>query len=164
MSNPSIFFWKPNRFYGEFSNFYKSYFKDLEENHYCCVEQFFMYQKCRLFDSTNNILMQKIMNSTDPKHIKKLGRQVKNFDEDIWNEHKTKIMYDGLFLKFTQNEQLKKVLLNTGTKKIYEASPYDKIWGIGLNYHNTIKLNPTEYPGENLLGILLMELRENLKK
>ena len=117
-----------------------------------------MYKKCQLFDPQNYKLLELILNEKSPSVIKKYGRQVKNFDENIWNQHKYKIMLDGLRLKFSQNPSIKRILLKTNTKNLYEASPYDKIWGIGYDAKNALNVDESKY-GENLLGKALMELR-----
>ena len=152
-------------FYGEkhqqigcFSNFYPSSFMDNLNTKFNCSEQYFMYKKCQLFNPQNYKLLELILTEKSPSLIKKYGRQVKNFDETIWNQHKYKIMLDGLRLKFSQNPSIKHILINTNTKKLYEASPYDKIWGIGYNAKNALSVDEKLY-GENLLGKALMELR-----
>ena len=87
--------------------------------------------------------------------------EVKNFNEGVWNTHKYKIMYSGVYAKFTQNPELKIRLLATGEKFLVEASPYDKIWGIGYNKSDALP-NINNW-GQNLLGQILMEVRTNIK-
>jgi len=111
-----------------------------------------MFAKCKLFDPTNIKLKQKILESSDPAFIKKLGRQVKNFDQKIWDKEKFQIMVNILKLKFSQNHQLKSLLLSTDRTTLVEASPFDKIWGIGLNEFQAKKMKIEDWPGENLLG------------
>lgn len=159
----AIYFFRPyHREYGYLSNFYLSIFKDDENHEFCCNEQYFMYQKALLFDPDNNRLMHLILNEKKPFVIKKYGRQVKNFDDNKWNEVKFDIMLQGLRYKFYQNNYLKHKLLNTNDKKLYESSPYDKIWGIGFEAEKAIQLDEKDY-GENLLGKALMEVRKELK-
>lgn len=152
-------------FYGEkhpqfgcFSNFYPCSFIDECDTKFNCSEQYFMYKKCQLFDPQNYKLIGSILNEKSPSVIKKYGRQVKNFDETIWNQHKYKIMLNGLRLKFSQNPSIKHILIKTDTKNLYEASLYDKIWGIGYDAKNALNVDESKY-GENLLGKALMELR-----
>ncbi len=73
-----------------------------------------------------------ILTETDPYKIKKYGRKVKNFDNKIWDKVKYDIMYQANILKYSQNEDLLKLLLSTEGNKLVEASPYDSIWGIGF--------------------------------
>ena len=143
------------------SNFYNSDFIDSRGNKFCCSEQFFMYEKCIQFDPTNTKLLEQILKETNPTKIKALGRKVQNFNNDVWNIVRSDKMYAGLVLKFTQNPKLKQLLLSTGDKLLYEASPKDKIWGIGYSVEKAIETDPKLY-GQNLLGIGLMKLRKNM--
>lgn len=162
-TDTKIFFWKENNKYGFLSNFYYSSFKDSLGFTYICNEQYFMAQKCLLFDSENKKLFKEIMECKIPITIKKLGRKVNNFDQHIWDKEKYNIMKTGVKYKFSQNKFLKKKLLETKDKLLFEASPYDKIWGIGIDHNEASKLPITDFKGENLLGKSLMEVRSELK-
>lgn len=159
----AIFFWRENNKYGFLSNFYYSNFIDANNTKYICNEQYFISQKCLLFDETNIELYNKIMESKLPMVIKKLGRLVKNFDERIWEKEKYEIMKNGLRYKFNQNKLLKNKLLDTKMKSLYEASKYDLIWGIGVDSTQASKITESSYPGKNLLGKALMEIREEIR-
>jgi ribA/ribD-fused uncharacterized protein len=119
-----------------------------------------MYYKCLTFEPENIELLDKILNEKSPTKIKKYGRQVKNYNDIIWKDKRYGIMVHALRLKFSQNEDLKQKLLNTNPKILYEASKYDKIWGIGFYANNA--LNNRKYFGMNLLGKALMEIRNEL--
>ena len=125
---------------------------------YHTAEQYMMAQKALLFN--DNDIFNKIMKSKHPKEYKELGRKIKNFSDLKWNENKYQIVLKGSIAKFSQNEKLKTFLLNTGTKVLVEASPYDKIWGIGLSADQENIENPLTWNGENLLGFALMEVRD----
>lgn len=155
-----LFFWSEKTKTGHFSNFYPCKFivNNLEYN---CSEQYFMKKKQELFDTDNEILAKKIMNEINPKNIKKYGRSVKNYDDEIWNKYRYKVMLDGVYAKFSQNPELKIKLLQTYNIVLVEASPYDKIWGIGFGAKDAL-LNINNW-GTNLLGKVLMEVREKLK-
>lgn len=98
--------------------------------------------------------------------IKQLGRSVKNYDDEVWSKKRANIVLFGARLKFTQNENLKSELLSND-KKMVEASPRDKLWGIGLSEYDARKTAPENWPGGNLLGKILdhlkVELRNELK-
>ena len=96
--------------------------------------------------------------------IKGLGRKVKNFDENIWNEVKYHIVLTGNYYKFSQNKQLRQVLLSTGEGILVEASPLDMIWGIGIDANNENAYHPGKWNGSNLLGFALTEVREEIKR
>ena len=104
------------------------------------------------------------MNTNLPYTIKKIGRQVANFDQSIWDKEKYEIMKTGIRYKFLQNIRLKKKLIQTEDKQLYEASKYDKIWGIGMTQQEAKEIEDANFPGENLLGKALMEVREEIKK
>lgn len=155
-----IFFWGEKEIFGFLSNFYPTTFS-VDNKTFNCSEQYFMKKKQELFDPSNQVLAADIMNESNPKNIKNYGRKVKNFTEQTWNVNKYKSMYDGVYAKFLQNPELKAKLLATGEKILVEASPYDKIWGIGFNKSDAL-VNKSKW-GQNLLGKVLMEVRDKLK-
>lgn len=155
-----IFFWGEKSTFGLFSNFYPCTFA-VGGATYNCSEQYFMKKKQELFDPHNQLLATNIIRETNPTNIKRFGRQVKNFNEQIWNQHRYKFMYDAVYAKFTQNLEFRTTLLATGDKILVEASPYDRIWGIGYTKSNALA-NKDKW-GQNLLGMILMELRSKLK-
>ncbi len=124
-------------------------------------EQYMMAHKALLFGDDYHF--DKIMETTDPAIMKKLGRKIKDFDQDIWDAHKFDIVTEGNRLKFGQNPNLMKRLLETENKTIVEASPHDKVWGIGLKACDAIKIPENKWLGQNLLGKALMLVREENK-
>lgn len=148
-------------FWGTYlSNWHKCVFKD-DKYTYHTSESYLMTQKALLFGDADSA--NKIINSSDPKKQKELGRLVKGFNEKVWNQNKFEIMVKGLFLKFNQNKDLKNKLLGTGNKVLVEGSPYDKIWGVGLKWDDPKILDEKNWKGENLLGKALMEVRNQIK-
>ena len=150
-------------FYGcEFSNWYDCK-RGFRYKHltFFNSEQAFMWEKAIAFGDMETAA--KIMRTPNPSSNKQLGRQVKNFDANIWSELSYKIMVDVNLAKFSQNITLKNMLLLTGDKTIVEASPVDKIWGIGLHWTNDDVLDKDKWQGQNLLGKALMEVREIFK-
>ena len=132
----------------------------IETDTYCCMEQYMMAEKAKLFEDKE--ILEKIMVSKHPKQIKELGRKVKNFNEEIWEKKRYSIILNGNYAKFLQNKNLKQFLLQTKNRVLVEASPYDKIWGIGMSVDDKHIDNPLEWNGQNLLGFALMEVREEL--
>ena len=128
---------------------------------YSTAEQYMMAQKAQLFQ--DKAIYKEIMTAKHPKQCKALGQQVKNFSQTVWDAHKFQIVVDGNMAKFSQNPKLKEFLLQTGDRVLAEASPYDKIWGIGMTEDNEKVINPLEWNGQNLLGFALMEVRRKLK-
>lgn len=128
---------------------------------YHTAEQYMMAQKAELFHDTE--IQREIMAQTHPGAYKKLGRQIRNFEESLWLLHRTDIVIRGNLAKFSQNPELHAFLLGTNSRILVEASPYDRLWGIGLSEQNADCTNPWKWQGENLLGFCLMEVREQLR-
>lgn len=158
MAHNFTFFWK-NR--SPFSNWYPSIFTHKNIT-YSRGEQYMMYQKAIMFGDIN--VAQAILLTNNPKEQKDLGRMVANYDEIVWSDKRVEIMVEGLFEKFNQNPILKEILLNTGDTIIAEASPYDRIWGIGLTEDDPRAKDQKQWPGQNLLGITLMKVRDAIRK
>lgn len=125
------------------------------------IEQYMMYQKAITFNDTETAM--KILKTTNFREVKNLGRQVKNYNDTIWNGLRQVIVYDGLMEKFRQNEDLKKQLLDTGDEILVECSTVDKIWAIWLAIDDPNNQDMTKWRGQNLLGFSLMRVRENLR-
>jgi len=119
-----------------------------------------MAEKARLFKDES--VLQKILNAGSPGAAKKFGRMVAGFSDDVWMAHRFEIVCRANVAKFSQNEELKTFLLNTGNKVLVEASPYDRIWGIGMSSNHQDINNPAMWKGLNLLGYALMEARDQL--
>jgi ribA/ribD-fused uncharacterized protein len=131
-----------------------------EGKFYNSAEQWMMAEKARLFSDQERLEL--IMNSNDPKKIKEIGRNIKFFDESVWDHRKYDAVFEGNLLKFKQNEELKSFLISTGNSVLAEASPHDRIWGIGMSQDEAKGRTPLEWKGQNLLGFALMEVRKEL--
>lgn len=142
-----------------FSQWFPSKF-EIDGVQYKNTEQYMMAQKAKLFGDDE--ILNKILQTADPKEIKALGRLVKGYQESVWLEHRFNIVVQGNLAKFSQNEDLKQFLLNTKDRILVEASPYDKIWGIGLSADDEKAEKPLQWKGLNLLGFALMEVRKQL--
>ena len=120
-----------------------------------------MYNKAIVFDDQE--IADEIALEPEPVKQKALGRKVKGFDNKIWNAKREKIVEDGNWWKFTQSKEgdLRKMLLETGDRLLVEASPYDRIWGIGYGAANA-EANRGNWGG-NLLGKALMRVRDRLQ-
>lgn len=121
-------------------------------------EQYMMYHKALLMKDTE--IADKILDTQTPAEAKTLGRQVKSFKQEVWDAECDRVVEQGQFLKFGQNEELKKVLLGTGGREIIETSPNDRIWGIGFNTEEA-EGRESDW-GENKLGEALMRARKRL--
>jgi ribA/ribD-fused uncharacterized protein len=142
-----------------FSNWYPSRFR-LNGKEFGCVEQYMMWQKARLMGDAATAC--KILATTAPSSMKALGRQVKNFDEQLWARERENVVYAACLAKFQQDEVLGRKLRATQGATIVEAAPYDCIWGIGLARNDARALDEKRWLGLNLLGKALMRVRIQL--
>ncbi len=155
------FFWKDDEENGCFSNWYRRDFV-IDDFNYFCVEQYMMSQKAKVFHDAE--CYSAILRADTPSRCKALGKKVKPFDKDVWDEASYEIVKTANRAKFEQNPDLKQKLLATGNSVMAEASPGDQIWGIGLNAETAEKIHPSKWQGKNLLGKILMELRDEFRR
>jgi hypothetical protein len=148
------FFWG-----GPFSNWYPSKFS-VDGVTFNCGEQYMMYMKAITFE--DHEIAKQIMKTDDPAKQKALGRLVKNYDDNYWSVIRFDLVKKGLIEKFKQNPELKKYLLDRKDKIIVEASPYDRIWGIGYDQYDPNILEQKDNWGQNLLGKVLMLVAREL--
>lgn len=144
-----------------FSNWYEASFI-VDGVYYWCTEQYMMAKKAELFG--DSFILDKIMKSTRQDEIKKLGRQIRGFNDEIWDANKIGIVFDGNYAKFTMNPMLKNYIMKQKGKVLVEASPYDKIWGIRMDKRDVGIENPNNWRGQNCLGFTLMAVRDTILK
>lgn len=154
-----ICFHNPDEANGYLSNWYLSKF-EAEGIRYSSMEQYMMYQKATLFHDAETA--EQILNTDNVGKIKALGRSVKNYDDVIWNGMRQLIVFQGLYAKFSQNDDLKQMLLKTGDVLLAECAVQDQIWGIGLSMKDDKRMDIREWRGQNLLGFALMQVRRML--
>lgn len=181
------FFWQSS---SPFSQWHPAKFQ-YKEKTFSSAEQFMMYCKAKLFNDediakkiielnntpvvakflNNEITSEEIINnkllskewSFVQREIKSAGRKVKNYNELTWLDKRKSIVYVGSREKYKQNKHLLDKIKETDGTTLVEASPYDKIWGIGLKSSDARAQKRDLWQGENLLGEILTEVRENLK-
>ncbi len=146
----------------QFGQWTKRDMVDVDGVLYNCCEQYMMAKKALMFGDRVNF--DKIMMTVSPKEQKQLGRKVENFEAEKWDNHKFAVVWFANYLKFSQHHDLRERLLKTGTKILAEASPVDLVWGIGHAANTDEAIDPTQWRGRNLLGEVLMSVREALPK
>jgi ribA/ribD-fused uncharacterized protein len=127
---------------------------------YATAEHWMMAEKARLFGDEQ--ILAQIVGGSDPKRAKSLGRKVRGFDATTWLEHRVDIVVRGNVHKFRAHEPLRRYLLGTTGAVLVEASPYDKIWGIGMGAADPRAMDAMQWQGLNLLGFALMDVREQV--
>jgi ribA/ribD-fused uncharacterized protein len=133
----------------------------VEGRQYLTAEHFMMAGKAALFG--DEATRAHILSAPTPGAAKSLGRRVANFDEAVWEREREAIVVAANQAKFSQHPALRAFLLDTGERVLVEASPVDRIWGIGLAADHPDAAQPARWPGLNLLGFALMEVRARLR-
>jgi hypothetical protein len=128
---------------------------------YPTAEHWMMAGKARLFDDPAGLAA--VLAARSPGAAKAAGRKVSGFDEQRWRAARFPLVVAGNLAKFTHHPDLRQFLLNTGDRVLVEASPYDRIWGIGMCPTNPAVGRPSAWRGRNLLGFALMEVRDRLR-
>lgn len=131
-----------------------------EEKEFSSSEQLFMWLKAKFFNDKE--MSTKILQAQTPREAKSLGRLVKNYDDDLWNEHRDGVMLESLKAKFDHCQEFKDLILGNTDKTFVEASPYDRIWGVGLSETDPKIENPNKWLGQNRLGKCINKLIETL--
>ncbi|MFK7932279.1 MAG: NADAR family protein [Saprospiraceae bacterium] len=160
-----LFFWghRPSRDGSVNKSCFSQWFAapfQVDDIEYLTAEHWMMAGKARVFKDDE--ILAEILKAKHPHAAKKLGRKVRGFDPVVWEEHRMDIVVEGNVHKFSQHPKLTEFLLGTGDKILVEASPYDRIWGIGKGEKFENIENPNTWDGLNLLGYALMETRDRL--
>lgn len=143
-----------------FSQWWTSPF-ELEGQLYPTAEHWMMAAKARLFDDPETLA--KILLAPSPAAAKKLGRQVRGFDDAVWKKERFELVTRGNVAKFSSTPELRDHLLRTGETILVEASPRDTIWGIGSSAQSPAARDPLKWRGTNLLGFALVQARALLR-
>jgi ribA/ribD-fused uncharacterized protein len=144
-----------------FSQWYPAPFT-VDGNFYATAKHWMMAAKARLFGDEE--ALAEILESSDPHTAKSVGRKVKNFEDNVWKQNARRLVTEGNLAKFSQNIELKSFLLATNESVLVEASPYDRIWGIGLKANDQRCEHPDTWQGQNLLGFALMDVRDESRR
>jgi ribA/ribD-fused uncharacterized protein len=128
---------------------------------YATAEHWMMAGKARLFEDAE--AERRVRAAGHPAEAKKAGRLVRGFDEAVWERERFRIVVEGSVHKFASDPALRAFLLNTGERVLVEASPVDRVWGIGLTADDEAATDPERWRGENLLGFALMAARGRLR-
>lgn len=127
---------------------------------FATAEHYMMWGKAMLFDDTE--AADRVLAATDPEEAKSVGREVRGFDQRTWEEQRLDIVVAGNMAKFGQHENLRAFLVATAGRVLVEASPVDRVWGIGLRADDPLAQDPGRWQGMNLLGEALMKVRAAL--
>ncbi|MEU7336719.1 NADAR family protein [Streptomyces sp. NPDC007074] len=127
---------------------------------YATAEHWMMAAKARIFGDAAAEL--RALEAPNPALAKKAGRLVRGFDDPVWERERFAVVVEGSVHKFAAHPALRAFLLGTGERVLVEASPMDRVWGIGLAADDERASDPRRWPGTNLLGFALMAARERL--
>jgi ribA/ribD-fused uncharacterized protein len=125
------------------------------------AEHYMMWRKAMMFGDVS--VAEQIVAAGHPREAKMLGRGVRGFDEQSWVDRRFDIVVEASTAKFGQDPLLRDFLVGTGSRVLVEASPTDRIWGIGLSAADDGAADPARWKGLNLLGFALMQARDRLR-
>lgn len=135
---------------------------EVDGNTYRTAEHYMMWRKATLFGDHETA--ERILAAPGPKEAKALGRQARDFDQVVWEAARYEIVVAAGTHKFGQHDDLRAFLCGTGDRILVEASPRDRVWGIGLGRNNPAAHDPAQWRGLNLLGFALCDVRDALAK
>ncbi|MER7007207.1 NADAR family protein [Dactylosporangium sp. NPDC000555] len=124
------------------------------------AEHYMMWRKAKLFG--DDAIATRVLDVSHPNEAKTLGRRIAGFDEEAWARERFGIVVAGSIAKFAAHDDLRAFLLGTGDRVLVEASPLDRVWGIGLAAGDASADEPARWRGLNLLGFALMHARFEL--
>lgn len=150
-------FWNSHHF---LSNFFPSTFC-INNERFTTVEQY--YQSRKALFSHNYHIHKLIMKTENPGHIKRLSKRIRYLNFRAWASVRERIMKTALMAKFSQNPDLKNALVQTKNSLLVECNPLDYHWSCGLSLNHPHVQHPHMHPGKSILGILLMEVRQELQ-
>ncbi|MFD9698309.1 NADAR family protein [Lentzea sp. NPDC059081] len=127
---------------------------------FASAEHYMMWRKALLFGDT--AVAEQVLAARTPAEAKSLGRVVTGFSDEAWESARLGVVVEGNLAKFGQDPALRSYLLSTGSRVLVEASPQDRVWGIGLAASDPRASDPATWLGLNLLGEALMEVRSRL--
>lgn len=119
---------------------------------------------CKAAAFGDNRSFQQMCASRDPADCKRLGRNVRGFDDKVWRRIVCSVAFEVVWQKFSKSPELQQCLLGTGEKLIVEATRNDTNWGIGLDIGDPRTRDPSQWLGTNMLGWALMETRGALRR
>lgn len=155
----AVFFHKPEEPNGYLSNWYASPF-ELDGIRFSSAEQYIMYRKCMAFGDKTSA--QSILTTDDTEKQQAIGRKASGYIGSVWAGMRQMVAYRGLMAKFSQNEDLKQKLLDTGDAWLVECAGSDKVWACGIRLYDDKRFDASNWTGDNILGFTLMEVRREL--
>ncbi|WP_303765558.1 NADAR domain-containing protein [Ruminococcus flavefaciens] len=156
----AIFFYRVGDAYGAFSNWAPTPF-NVDGVSFSTAEQYIMYRKCLTFGDT--VTAEKLLSSDSPREQKALGREAAGYIDSVWAGIRQTVAIRGLYAKFSQDAELKRLLLGTGDAVLVECTSNDRIWACGLDRDDDDRLSADRWKGQNILGFALMEVRNMLR-
>lgn len=156
----AVFFHKPEEPYGYLSNWFMSDFV-IDGIKFTSNEQYIMYQKCLICGDTASA--NAVLATNDVAEVKDIGKKAKGYNDTVWSGMRQLIAFKGLYAKFTQDDTLKKKLLDTGDAYLVECAISDRIWACGISLYDDSRCDISKWQGQNILGFALMNVREKIK-
>ena len=157
----AVFFHLPTEPHGYLSNWYRAEF-DLEGIHFTSAEQYIMYRKCIAFGDRASAAA--VLATNDTAQQQHIGRHAESYIDCVWAGMRQIIALQALWAKFSQNDDLKKNLLETGDAWLVECARSDTTWACGIRLSENERFDTAKWRGQNMLGFSLMKVRELLRE
>ena len=141
------------------SNFFPATFQ-YDDQQFHSSEQCFIYQKAKLFGDGE--AASRILQAHTPLEAKAIGRKIVNFDKKVWAKAAQECMYNAMYGKFSQNNELKDFLAKTKGTELAEANPMDLYWGTGISLRDKSLFHADKWKGKNTAGKILSRVRQTL--
>lgn len=156
----AVFFHLPEEPFGFLSNWYLSPFV-LDGIKFSSMEQYIMYSKCMEFGDLDSA--KAVLATDEPAEQQKIARKASGYNDKVWAGRRQLVALKGLMAKFSQNEDLKTKLLDTGDAYLVECAYHDVIWACGIRLNESERFDASNWRGTNILGFALMEVRDMLR-
>lgn len=160
-SQPQLGFWREGEPLGCLSNWHPTGF-DFRGTRFATGEHWMMWQKACLMGDLKKA--SQILVAPTPRRAKELGGEVAPYDGALWDAVREQLVYYGVREKILANDSARSALLSTGSALLAEASPYDRVWGVGMTSDDPRFANPAKWDGENLLGRACMRARADIRQ
>lgn len=133
----------------------------LDGKRFSSTEQYIMYRKCMILG--DEAAAKQVMTTDDPGQQQAIGRNARNYHNTVWDGVCQVVAMRGLLAKFSQHDDLRQKLLETGNAYLVECARSDRRWACGIGLYDDNRRDIDRWKGKNILGFALMEVRKSMR-